>query len=90
MQKYLQEELGRGNIRLSIRFLRILTAHEFDMGNSEYNRFLSHKIDLGWTFSYVNKVNPDDNSYLTNCCETSVRVLNLPVYSIIRLSAIVR
>ncbi len=33
MQKILAKELGRGNIRLSIRLWGILTTHEFDMGN---------------------------------------------------------
>ncbi len=33
MQKILGKELGRDNIDLSIRLLRILTTHEFDMGN---------------------------------------------------------
>ncbi len=32
-RKYLPKELGRDNIRLSIRLLRILTTHNFDMEN---------------------------------------------------------
>lgn len=37
-KKLLAKELGNGNIRLSIRLWRILTAHDFDMGNIGYNR----------------------------------------------------
>ena len=33
MQKLLENEHGRCNIRLSIRLWSILTAHDFDMGN---------------------------------------------------------
>ena len=43
MKKILAKELGRGNIRLSIRLWGILTAHDFDMGNfgfDEDNRVL--------------------------------------------------
>ena len=43
MQKILAKELGIGNICLSIRFLRILTAHEFDMGNVGYNNHWYHE-----------------------------------------------
>ena len=32
-KKPLAKELGRGNIGLSIRLWRILTAQDFDMGN---------------------------------------------------------
>jgi len=32
-RKYLPKESGKGSIRLSIRLLRILTNHNFDMGN---------------------------------------------------------
>jgi len=37
MQKILAKELGKGNICLSIKFWRILTTHEFDMGNIGLN-----------------------------------------------------
>ncbi len=33
MKKILAKELGKVNIRLSTRLWRILTTHEFDMGN---------------------------------------------------------
>jgi len=44
MQKYLQKELGIDNIRLSIKFLRIFTAHDFDMGNVGLKKIVNQII----------------------------------------------
>ncbi len=46
MQKSLQKELGRSNIRVSIRFLRILAAHEFDMGNAGLIHYVVYRNNL--------------------------------------------
>ena len=40
MQKILVKGLGMGNINLSISFLRILTTHNFNMGNIRYKPLL--------------------------------------------------